>query len=305
MAHNGRDQWAETTGPDVSRLPLFGGVKPPQKVCSQCFCLPNTQRVGCIQTDCDDAAEVLRKAMALKLPKRSSQGIPESSNMRARAPGLYVNYEACVRANHSRVFLRGCNRCVCRQDGVVMCTSKVCTRSVLAVDPSSRGRITHVLSSGDKRLVKWVPLAHNPTPETPNMGSKFRTNNVRLSEPLKGKSSGDLKLIYDTYEQCLDAHDGSRTFYADCNLCICGYDGEVACTMKNCPHPPPPPYISSSTPISTEQSRTRNPPPLVAGQTSASTSVAPTFTRPLSASIDPITTPPAPNPWDYGSYSLC
>ncbi|ORX71862.1 hypothetical protein DL89DRAFT_265566, partial [Linderina pennispora] len=266
MAHNGRDQWAETTGPDVSRLPLFGGVKPPQKVCSQCFCLPNTQRV-------------LRKAMAPRLSKRSSQDMPESNSMRVRAPGLYVNYEACVRANHSRVFLRGCNRCVCRQDGVVMCTNKVCTRSVLAVDPSSRGRIASL---------KWIPLAHNPTPETSNMGSKFRTNNVRLSGAL----------TYDTYEQCLDAHDGSRTFYADCNLCICGYDGEVACTMKNCPHPPPLPHISSNIPISTEQPRTRDPPPLVRR-------VAPTFTRPLSASIDPITTPPAPTPWDYGSYSLC
>ncbi|KAJ2157417.1 hypothetical protein GGF46_004518 [Coemansia sp. RSA 552] len=93
-AHGGREQWTDTAGTE----------------CVLCFCMASTRRVGCAR--CKDTAE--------KLEVRSN-----------RRPGVYVNHEACVRANLGRTFTRGCMRCVCHQNGAVACSENSCPRRVL------------------------------------------------------------------------------------------------------------------------------------------------------------------------------
>ncbi|KAJ1817145.1 hypothetical protein LPJ60_004987 [Coemansia sp. RSA 2675] len=89
QAHGGHDQWLVA---DADK----------EGECSKCFCLPDTQRIGCMRTECNEKRPVLRR--------------------NTKAMTGYVNHEACVRANNGRTFTRGNSRCVCHQDGAVICT---------------------------------------------------------------------------------------------------------------------------------------------------------------------------------------
>ncbi|KAJ2876208.1 hypothetical protein GGH93_000952 [Coemansia aciculifera] len=114
QAHGGQDQWLVSSPLD--------GRSTASGECSRCFCLPDTRRIGCTRTKCSDPPLV-------PAVKRNTRVLPPmtGSNVDTKAPtfGTYVNHEACVRANNGRTFTRGCNHCVCHQDGAVSCTEQI------------------------------------------------------------------------------------------------------------------------------------------------------------------------------------
>ncbi|KAI9477010.1 hypothetical protein BX667DRAFT_497628 [Coemansia mojavensis] len=102
QAHSGQTRW-------IQRL---------SGACHKCFCLADTQRIGC--TLCSDYERHV-------LSKRNSESM-EKRKGRAASIGVYVNHEACVRANLGRTFTRGDRHCVCRQNGSISCVPIVSAR---------------------------------------------------------------------------------------------------------------------------------------------------------------------------------
>ncbi|KAJ2309865.1 hypothetical protein IWW52_005578 [Coemansia sp. RSA 2704] len=102
QAHGGQARWTDS-----------------HSECGSCFCLPDTRQIGC--TRCP--RELLRRAAP---PPRGQRKTDHATS----SLGGYVNYEACVRANSGRTFVRGCNRCVCRQNGAVSCSQVTPCKSV-------------------------------------------------------------------------------------------------------------------------------------------------------------------------------
>ncbi|KAJ2007536.1 hypothetical protein GGI04_001481 [Coemansia thaxteri] len=108
QAHGGRDRW--TVRVENSNE------------CSKCFCLPDTQRIGCMRTsNCGSTSSSTGQPTRHRVRRNSGTG----------GSGLYVNHEACVRANSGRTFTRGSKHCVCRQDGGVGCVDSQRARPAL------------------------------------------------------------------------------------------------------------------------------------------------------------------------------
>ncbi|KAJ2559970.1 hypothetical protein EV175_000083 [Coemansia sp. RSA 1933] len=97
MAHNGHSRWAETES---------GSAR-----C--CFCLADTQRIGCVHGTCPRPS---RTEVADKRLAQADQTV-----------GRFATYSECVRAHGGNpAFADGCNRCICSADGTVICTLKKC-----------------------------------------------------------------------------------------------------------------------------------------------------------------------------------
>ncbi|KAJ2818367.1 hypothetical protein FBU31_005897 [Coemansia sp. 'formosensis'] len=110
QAHGGHDQWLVAAPLDSSLETAYNAGE-----CSRCFCLPDTRRIGCMRAKCKDdppASAVKRSTRTLGAPDK------------APTFGMYVNHEACVRANNGRTFTRGTSHCVCHQDGAVSCNEQ-------------------------------------------------------------------------------------------------------------------------------------------------------------------------------------
>ncbi|KAJ2141773.1 hypothetical protein IW142_004673 [Coemansia sp. RSA 564] len=99
QAHGGQSRWVDNTAD-----------------CRKCFCLPDTHQIGC--TQCSESERRMHKRTGPMGQRKIEYG--------NNGTGLYVNREACVRANSGRVFTRGCTHCVCRQNGSV---SLIATRA--------------------------------------------------------------------------------------------------------------------------------------------------------------------------------
>ncbi|KAJ1958986.1 hypothetical protein GGI12_004576 [Dipsacomyces acuminosporus] len=85
MAHSGRDQWTEATPSSVASVdsaPSSGNPGSSQKQCRKCFCLPNTQRIGCVKISCSESPASPNGKMPAppaQLRKRSQVLVPHSS----------------------------------------------------------------------------------------------------------------------------------------------------------------------------------------------------------------------------------
>ncbi|KAJ2717674.1 hypothetical protein H4S00_004159 [Coemansia sp. D1744] len=108
--------------------------------------------------------------------------------------GLYVNREACVRANSGRVFTRGCTHCVCRQNGSVSC----------------------------------VPIV----PCNTKAPRHISANNILADRILVDRFAREQ--TFGSFSECVQTHGGHQSFKADCNTCSCTETGAVVCTLKAC-----------------------------------------------------------------------
>ncbi|KAI8318479.1 hypothetical protein GQ54DRAFT_266856 [Martensiomyces pterosporus] len=242
MAHNGRDQWTVAT-------PLGSSQ------CSKCFCLHDTQRIGCVKA-------ATRRFKRSHWQQQQHGEVVRSLNN--RSPAAYVNYEACVRANSGRSFVHSCNRCVCRQDGAVMCTQNVCSpprgtgKQRAIVQEKEDGRCMRAHSGarsfkidcntcwcGESGGVACTFMACVSPIDTPAPFSSL-TSPTPPSNPAKPDPWD-----YGSYENCIRANRGPE-FKRACNSCKCVSDGKVACTRMFCP-------LQSPTPLSSLPGSSPNP----------------------------------------------
>ncbi|KAJ2580412.1 hypothetical protein GGH95_002607 [Coemansia sp. RSA 1836] len=119
QAHGGRDQWLVSSPQHGRSSVAAAALAAAPGECSRCFCLPDTQRIGCMRTSCIPSPQ-------LPVVRRNARALTASAHADTRAAmsGMYVNHEACVRANNGRAFTRGSSHCVCHQDGSVGCAAE-------------------------------------------------------------------------------------------------------------------------------------------------------------------------------------
>ncbi|KAJ2520903.1 hypothetical protein GGI11_002170 [Coemansia sp. RSA 2049] len=192
MAHNGLSRWTVSTSsnsPDSTDKPE----------CSSCFCLPDTQRVGCVRTTCS-ADQVGTKNTQSPLPSPLQPAALTIEELRRRDSSqsqhdmrvvkVFGSFGDCVKAHGGKTsFKDDCNSCACSSEGTVVCTLMLC-----------------------------------PTPTS----TSYTHPSAQPTHPLPAD--------YDSYEQCVHANGGSADFKRECNDCRCLKDGKIACTKKLCPH---------------------------------------------------------------------
>ncbi|KAJ1771795.1 hypothetical protein IW138_002378 [Coemansia sp. RSA 986] len=193
MAHNGRSRWTEVTNTESK-----GGEEPK---CSSCFCLPDTQRIGCVRTTCpaDQGTTSSPPPSVKKLHRR----IPSQPQDQSHEVRRFGSFDECVKAHGGKAsFKDDCNSCVCSSEGSVICTLMLCPPK---------------------------PSATRTEPVGP---TKSITNVAAI--PTTSHSNE-----YNSYEQCVHANGGSATFKRICNDCWCLKGGAVGCTRKFCPYHTP------------------------------------------------------------------
>ncbi|KAJ2211530.1 hypothetical protein IW143_004020, partial [Coemansia sp. RSA 520] len=160
QAHGGQSRWVDNTAE-----------------CRKCFCLPDTHQIGC--TQCSKSERRMHKRTGPMGQRKIEYG--------NNGTGLYVNREACVRANSGRVFTRGCTHCVCRQNGSVSC----------------------------------VPIV----PCNTKAPRHISANNILADRILVDRFAREQ--TFGSFSECVQTHGGHQSFKADCNTCSCTETGAV------------------------------------------------------------------------------
>ncbi|KAJ2856200.1 hypothetical protein FB639_006137, partial [Coemansia asiatica] len=223
MAHNGRTQWTLSTTDSSYKQQSQGSnnqEQQQQQQCTKCFCLPDTQRIGCVHTSCTEATTANTETGEQQLQKRlqpnlhtnkamvNNNNVSKNNNDKYNAiinnkPIIYVNHEACVKAKQAITAAHRCKVCVCHQNGVLVCTNDV-------VNPAC----------GYANMDKAANKRHS----RPLLASVVRRDKDVLLPATR----------FSSFAECVRAHNGQSSFKQECNTCACSENGAVICTLMAC-----------------------------------------------------------------------
>ncbi|PIA15518.1 hypothetical protein COEREDRAFT_87710 [Coemansia reversa NRRL 1564] len=214
QAHSGYEQWVDRSSTDGE--------------CKKCFCLPDTQKIGC--THCDKQPK--KRNHIKRLPSKLMEKRRESKT--TAESGVYVNHEACIRANRGRTLSHGCNHCVCHQNGTLSCTKNACMPKL------------HIRQSNNTMVFDTFEMcvkAHgNKSTFKVDCNSCKCTSSGAVACTLKAcpsslDNNANATLSYANYDECIQSN-GASSFKRECNKCHCLKNGQVACTRRYCPQTP-------------------------------------------------------------------
>ncbi|KAJ2234150.1 hypothetical protein H4R99_000827 [Coemansia sp. RSA 1722] len=229
MAHNGRSQWTVSpTDTSYENQSHVANNEQQEQKCTKCFCLPDTQRIGCVHTSCTEATDT---GTGEQLPRRLQQkmhtkrSVASSDNKHSNKAAIYVNHEACIKAKNAISATHKCKSCVCRQNGALVCTNDAANPACGSANMDKPGK-----RHADSLLAPFV----------------------RRNNEARGIDKGPLPLTqFSSYAECVRAHHGQSSFKQDCNTCACGENGAVFCTLMACPTSSLPTSSAPSEPTST------------------------------------------------------